>query len=236
MWFCSNIWSHSQLCLCRSICSHSRWFYAATPGFIPGSVYVGVSDLFHGCVSWEHLVLLSMCSCRNIRSHSRLCFCTSIWSHSWLCWNRSTWSHFWVCLLKRIWSHPRLWFLVASGLTHGCVYLRYKRSNTGKRARRKNLRHKRERFLGSIEAPPSWRPIEIFPACVWDFSILPSYRCLIFFLTNFPILYVFWCLILFLTKHLCFVYIPSSVFPQNCFPLVKLIVDVSIYIRVLEVF
>jgi hypothetical protein len=37
----------------------------------------------------------------------------------------------------------------------------------------------------------SWRPIEIFPAGVWDFSVLPSYRCLILFLTNFPILYLF---------------------------------------------
>ena len=89
------------------------------------------------------------------------------------------------------------------------------------RARRKNLRHRRERLLVSNEALPSCRPIEIFPAGVWDFSVLPSYRCLILFLTNFPILYVFRCLILFLTKHLCFVYIPSSAFPQNCFPLVK---------------
>jgi hypothetical protein len=116
------------------------------------------------------------------------------------------------------------------------VSARCKGSNTGKRARRKNLRHPRERFLVSNEAPPSWRPIEIFPTGVWDFSLLPSYRCLILFLTNFPILYVFRCLILFLTKHLCFAYIPSSVFPQNCFPLVKLIVDLSIYIRVLAVF
>jgi hypothetical protein len=76
---------------------------------------------------------------------------------------------------------------------------RYKGSNTGKRARRKNLRHPRERFkrarrenlrhprerfLVSNEAPPSWKPIEIFPAGVWDFSLLPSYRCLILFLTN----------------------------------------------------
>ena len=115
---------------------------------------------------------------------------------------------------------------------------RYKWSNTGKtkRARRKNLRHPRKRFLVSNEAPPSWRSIEIFPAGVWDFSVFPSYRCLILFLTNFPILYVFRCLIVFLTKHLCFVYIPSSVFLQNCFPLVKLIVDLSIYIRVLVVF
>ena len=36
--------------------------------------------------------------------------------------------------------------------------------NTGKRARRKNLRHPRERFLVSNEALPNWRPIEIFPA------------------------------------------------------------------------
>jgi hypothetical protein len=91
----------------------------------------------------------------------------------------------------------------------------------------------RERILVSNEARPSWKPIEIFPAGVWDFSVLPSYRCLILFLINFPILYVFRCLILFLTRHLCFVYIPSKVFPQNCFPLVKLIVDLSIYIHVL---
>jgi hypothetical protein len=37
-----------------------------------------------------------------------------------------------------------------------------KGSNTGKRARRENLRHPRERFLVSNETPPSWRPIEIF--------------------------------------------------------------------------
>jgi hypothetical protein len=63
--------------------------------------------------------------------------------------------------------------------THCAYYIRYKGSNTGKRARRK-----RERFLVSNEALPSWRPIEIFPASVWDFSVLPSYRCLILFLTN----------------------------------------------------
>ena len=44
--------------------------------------------------------------------------------------------------------------------------LRYKGSNTGKRARQKNLRHPRETFLVSNEAQPSWRPIEIFPAGV----------------------------------------------------------------------
>ena len=38
---------------------------------------------------------------------------------------------------------------------------RYKGSNTGKRSR-----HPWERFLVSNEAPPSWRPIEIFPAGV----------------------------------------------------------------------
>ena len=59
--------------------------------------------------------------------------------------------------------------------------LRYKGSNTGKRERQKNLKHPRERFLLPNEAPPSWRPIEIFPAGVWDFSVLPSYRCLILF-------------------------------------------------------
>jgi hypothetical protein len=112
----------------------------------------------------------------------------------------------------------------------------YKGSNTGKRARRIYLRHPKERVLVSNDAPSSWRPIEIFPVGVWDFSVLPSYRCLIIFLTNFSISYVFRCLILFITKHLCFVYIPSSVFLQNCFLLVKLIVDLSIYIRILAVF
>jgi hypothetical protein len=48
-----------------------------------------------------------------------------------------------------------------------------------------------------------WSPTRLsYPAGVWDFSVLPSYQCLILFLTNFPILYVFWCLILFLTKSL----------------------------------
>ena len=47
---------------------------------------------------------------------------------------------------------------------------RYKGSNTGKRARRKNLRHPRERFLVSNEALPSWRSIEIFPMG-WDKDI-----------------------------------------------------------------
>jgi hypothetical protein len=51
----------------------------------------------------------------------------------------------------------------------------YKGSNTGKRARRKNLRHPREKILVSNE---------IFPAGVWDFSVLPSYLCLILFLIN----------------------------------------------------
>jgi hypothetical protein len=35
------------------------------------------------------------------------------------------------------------------------INTRHKGSNTGKRARRKNLRHPRERFLVSNEAPPS---------------------------------------------------------------------------------
>jgi ribosome assembly protein YihI (activator of Der GTPase) len=43
---------------------------------------------------------------------------------------------------------------------------RHKGYKTGKRARQKNLRHPRERFLVSNEALPSWRPIEIFPAGV----------------------------------------------------------------------
>jgi len=52
-----------------------------------------------------------------------------------------------------------------------------KESNTGKRARRKNLRHPQERFLlVSNSAEPRWRP-EIFPLGVWNFSVLPSYRC-----------------------------------------------------------
>ena len=97
------------------------------------------------------------------------------------------------------------------------VSARYKGSNTGKRARRENLRHPRERFLVSNEAPPSWRPIEIFPAGVWDFSVLPSYRCLILFLTNFPILYVFRCLILFLTKTSLFCLHSIERFPAKLF-------------------
>ena len=114
--------------------------------------------------------------------------------------------------------------------------IRNKGSNTGKRARWKNVRHPRYRFLVSNEAPPSWETNRNLSRRCLRFSVLPSYRCLILFLTNFPILYVFRCLILFLTKQLCFVYIPSSVFPQNGFSLVKLIVDLSIYIRVLAVF
>jgi hypothetical protein len=43
---------------------------------------------------------------------------------------------------------------------------RHKGSNTGKRARRKYLRHQRESFLVSNEAPPSWRPIDICPVGV----------------------------------------------------------------------
>ena len=57
-------------------------------------------------------------------------------------------------------------------------------SNTGKKTRRKNLRHPRERLLVSNEAQPSLRPIKIFPVGVGDFYVLPSYRCLILFLTN----------------------------------------------------
>ena len=38
-------------------------------------------------------------------------------------------------------------------------------------------------LLVSNSAKPRWRP-EIFPLGVWDFSVLPSYRCLILFLTN----------------------------------------------------
>jgi hypothetical protein len=53
--------------------------------------------------------------------------------------------------------------------------VRHKGFNTGKRVRRKNLRHTRKRFR--------WRP-EIVPLGVWDFPVLPSYRCLILFLTN----------------------------------------------------
>ena len=74
----------------------------------------------------------------------------------------------------------------------------HKGSNTGKRARGKDFYWSPTRLT---EKEPRWRP-EIFPWGVWDFSVLPSYRCLILFLTNFLILYVFRCLILFLTKHL----------------------------------
>jgi len=53
-----------------------------------------------------------------------------------------------------------------NGKTDIMMVVRNKGSNTGKRVRRKNLRHPRERFLVSNEAPLSWRPIEIFPAGV----------------------------------------------------------------------
>jgi hypothetical protein len=49
---------------------------------------------------------------------------------------------------------------------------RHKGSNIGKRARWKNLRHPRERFLVSNGDPLSWRPIEIFPAGVLRFFCL----------------------------------------------------------------
>jgi hypothetical protein len=86
----------------------------------------------------------------------------------------------------------------------------------------KNLRHPREIFLFFNEAPPSWRPIEIFPAGIWDFFVLPSYGCLILFLTNLPILYVFRCFIL-LILHLSLRLTFSHPFlPCQClFPLSK---------------
>jgi hypothetical protein len=56
--------------------------------------------------------------------------------------------------------------------------------------------------------------IECSPLLVTNVKKEITSLCFILFLTNFPILYVFRCLILFLTKRLCFVYIPSSVFPQ----------------------
>ena len=99
-----------------------------------------------------------------------------------------------------------------------------------------NLHTARERFLVSNEAPPSWRPIEIFPAGVWDFSVLPSYRCLILFLTNFPILYVFRCLILFLTKTSLFCLHSIERFPAKLFSVGEVNCHLSIYIRVLAVF
>jgi hypothetical protein len=56
--------------------------------------------------------------------------------------------------------------------------LRHKGSNTGKRARWKNLRHPRERFLVSNEALPSWRPIEIILAdgCFLDRLLLLDFN------------------------------------------------------------
>jgi hypothetical protein len=51
------------------------------------------------------------------------------------------------------------------------------RGHPGKRARRKNLRHPRERFLVSNEAPSSWRPLEIFSAGVWDLSTRTIANC-----------------------------------------------------------
>jgi hypothetical protein len=58
-------------------------------------------------------------------------------------------------------------------LWHPLLCQRNNGSNTGKRARRKNLRHLRERFLVSNSAEPSWRPIQIFPAGVKIFLSCP---------------------------------------------------------------
>ena len=69
-------------------------------------------------------------------------------------------------------------FIFPLMLTNSVYIYRYEGSNTGKRARRKNLRHPRERFLVSNEAQPSWRPIEIFPASVLRFfrlALLPVF-------------------------------------------------------------
>ena len=71
-------------------------------------------------------------------------------------------------------THANLWHqkLIKRNLNFNeCMHklkkcVRYKGSNTGKRARRKNLRHPRERFLVFNEGPPNWRPIYIFPAGV----------------------------------------------------------------------
>ena len=84
---------------------------------------------------------------------------------------------------------------------------RYIESNTGESTRQGNLRHPRVRFQSfSLRGLPSQRTIVILPKGDGDFLIL----------------YFFRCLILFLTKHLIvFVYIPSSVFPQFIFPLLK---------------
>jgi hypothetical protein len=38
--------------------------------------------------------------------------------------------------------------------------------------------------ISDTQGKDFWRPIEIFPTGVCDFSVLPSYRCLILFLTN----------------------------------------------------
>jgi hypothetical protein len=127
-----------------------------------------------------------------------------------------------------------LWNTIKILPIHGCISInRQLTSPTENNIEWKCSMECKQKVSNSAE--PRWRP-EIFPLGVWDFSVLPSYRCLILFLTNFPILYVFQCFILFLTKHLCFAYIPSSIFIQYCFPLVKLVVDLLIYIRVLVVF
>ena len=94
-------------------------------------------------------------------------------------------------------------------ITQLCLnpWVRYIESNTGESTRQGNFRHPRVRFQSfSLRALPIQRTIVILPKGVGDF----------------PILYFFRCLISFLTKHLIvFAYIPSSVFPQFIFPLLK---------------
>ena len=102
--FCRRIWFHSWLCFVGASGLTSGWFYAASPGFIPGCVYVGVYGLIYDCVAWEHLVSLSM------RSHPGCVYVET------------------SCLTPRCVyvvasrSETSCVYAVVSGLTPGCVY------------------------------------------------------------------------------------------------------------------
>jgi hypothetical protein len=76
-----------------------------------------------------------------------------------------------------------LWNTIKILPMHGCISINRQLTSPMKN-NFANLRHPRDRFLVSNEDLPSWRPVEIFPTGVWDFSVLPSYRCLILFFTN----------------------------------------------------
>ena len=101
---------------------------------------------------------------------------------------------------------------------------RHKGSNTGKRARRKNLRLPSPRETNRNLSRGCLRFFRLALLPVFFFSLI-SISC------TFSGVWFYFSLNIFVK---CLHSIER--FPRNCFPLVKLIVDLSIYIRVLEVF